>query len=182
MSIAAHISSLVSDGRLHLIEPLDASLEVKRTMVVSDEVQELMAGPWSTLSLERRANRLRADLESFVMGQVVPVSMTPYQHKAAYMGLLDPPERGFWDIRSRDPNPGLRVFGQFADVDLFVALVWHPRSIQIDDKPPLGSARGLNWELAKLQCEEAWQDLFPSHRPRIREKISDLISQDAILV
>ena len=181
MSITDQISSLVSEGRLHLIEPLDISLEVKRTIVVSDEIQELIDGPWSTRSLGRRANRLRADLESFVIGQVVPISMTPYQHKSAYMGLLDPPNRGFWDIRSRDPNPGLRIFGHFADVNLFVALVWHPRSVEVDGRSPLGSARELNWEFAKLECEEAWQDLFPNHRPRIKEKISDLISEGAIL-
>lgn len=85
MSITVQIGSLVSDGRLHLIEPLDVSLEIKRTMVVSDEIQSLLDGPWSTLSLERRANRLRADLETFVIGQIVPVSMTPHQHKTAYL-------------------------------------------------------------------------------------------------
>ena len=151
-------------------------------MVVSSKIQALLDGPWSCDWLERRAGGLRADLEMFVRGQVLSVSMTPYKHKKAYMGLLDPPERGFWDIRSRDPNPALRVFGHFADVNLFVALVWHPRSVEVDGRPPLGSAQDLSWEFAKLECEEAWRDLFPNHAPRIREKISDLISEDAILV
>ena len=182
MSIADRVTSLVSDGRLHLVEPLDASLEVKRVMVVSDDIQNMLDGPWSTSGLERRAGRLRADLEMFVRGQFLTVSMTPYQHKTAYMGLLEPPKRGFWDIRSRDPKPGLRVLGHFADVDLFVALVWHPRSVEVDGRSPLRNAQGLNWEFAKIQCEEMWQEMFPNHRPRIREKISDFISEDAILV
>ena len=108
--------------------------------------------------------------------------MTPYRHKSAYMGLLDPPGRGFWDIRSRDPKPALRILGHFADVDLFVALVWHPRSVEVDGKPPLGEARGLNWEIAKLQCEEAWKELFPNHLPKTGEKIGDLIAENTFLV
>lgn len=182
MSISAQVQALVRAKRLHYVEPRDASLEVRRVMVVSDEVQKLLDRPWSTDGLARRANRLRADLEMFVRGQVVAVSMTPYRHKTAYMGILDPLERGFWDIRSRDPQPGLRVLGHFADVDLFVALIWHPRSVEVDGRPALGNARGLNWEIAKLQCEEMWQELFPSHRPRTGERISDLISEDTILV
>ena len=182
MSIADQIQALVRGGRLHHIEPVDPSLEVKRVMVVSNDIQTLLDGPWSSDWLERRAGSLRADLEMFVRGQVLSVSVTPYKHVRAYMGLLDPPEKGFWEIRSRDPNPSLRVFGHFADVNLFVALVWHPRSVEVDGRAPLGGARELSWEFAKLECEEAWQDLFPNHRPRIREKVSDLISEDAILV
>ena len=127
-------------------------------MVVSDEVQELLDGPWSTGGLARRANRLRADLEMFVRGQVLGISMTPYRHKSAYMGLLDPPERGFWDIRSRDPKPALRVLGHFADVDLFVALVWQPAwllrpRLSLAGPPPLAPLR--------LRCLRLRRRLLP---------------------
>lgn len=83
MSIADQIQALVSGGRLHYIEPVDSSLEVKRVMVVSNDVQTLLDGPWSSDWLERRAGSLRADLEMFVRGQVLSVSMTPYKHKKA---------------------------------------------------------------------------------------------------
>lgn len=151
-------------------------------MVVSSEIRELLEGPWSNDTIQRRAYRLRADLEAFVIGQIISVSMTPYQHGTAYMGLLDPPERGFWDIRSRDPNPGLRVLGHFAETDLFVSLVWHPRSVEFDGRPPLGDVKELNWEHAKLQCEETWRDLFPEHTGKIGDTIDDLISEDKFLV
>ena len=39
MSIVDQVGSLVGVGRLHHIEPLDASLEVKRVMVVSNEIK-----------------------------------------------------------------------------------------------------------------------------------------------
>lgn len=182
MSIVSRVRSLVGEGRLFQIEPLDSSLEVRRVMVVSGEIQELLNGPWSNDALQRRANRLRADLEAFVIGQIISVSMTPYKAGKAYMGLLDPPERGFWDIRSRDPNPGLRVLGHFAETDLFVSLVWHPRSVEFAGRPPLGDTKEPNWELAKLQCEEQWQDLFPGHTAKIGDTIDDLISEDKFLV
>ncbi|MCY4394914.1 MAG: hypothetical protein OXC10_07255 [Rhodospirillaceae bacterium] len=182
MSIINRIEDLVRDGRLSHIEPLDHSLAVKRNLLVSVGIRELIEGPWQSKTVERRAYRLRADLEAFAVGHVLGVSMTPYQHNNAYMGLLNPPERGFWDIRSRDPNPGLRVFGHFAAVDLFVALVWHPRSLEVDGRLPLGDNRGLNWEIAKLQCEEAWNSLFPNDLPKIGEKIGEFISENRILV
>ena len=182
MSIADHVQAQVCEGCLFHIEPLDPSSALKRVMVVSDEIWRLIDGPWSNKFLERRGNRLRADLEAFVKGDNLSISMTPYEHRVAYMGLLAPPERGYWDIRSRDPQPGLRVLGHFAKIDLFVALVWYPRSVEVDGRLPLKSSRGLNWEVAKLQCEEAWQKLFPSHMPQVREEISDLVSENTFLV
>ena len=182
MSIVDHVQAQVREERLFHIEPLDPSLAVKRVMVVSDEIRKLIDGPWSDTSLERRAYRLRADLEAFVKGDNLGISMTPYHHKAAYMGLLAPPDRGFWDIRSRDPQPGLRILGHFAITDLFVALAWSPRSVKVNGRLPLKDSRSLNWELAKLQCEEAWGKLFPNHVPQVREEISDLVSENTFLV
>ena len=182
MSISAQINALVTEGRLHHIEPLDPSLAIERVMVVTDDIRALLEGPWSSDSLERRAYRLRADLEHFVRGQTIALSMTPHQHKTAYMGLLAPPEGGFWDIRSRDPQPGLRVLGHFAETNLFVAMTWHPRSVVLDGHPPLGGRHDLNWELAKLQCEDMWKALLPGHQPKTGAEIGDFISDNRFLV
>ena len=150
-------------------------------MVVTEDIQHLIDGPWKSQTLERRANRLRADLEMFVEGKHLTVSMTPYEHKTAYMGLLDPPKGGFWDIRSRDPRPSLRVFGHFAYVDWFVALAWRPRFVRIDGRDPLGDRKDIEWEFAKLECEEVWGKLFPNSKPRTGGQISDFISERAVL-
>lgn len=182
MSIINRVRQLVSEDRLSLVVPLDPGSEVKRIMAVSEDIRGILDGPWPDLSMERRAYRLRADLEAFVSGHVLAVSRTPYEHRSAYMGLLDPPAAGFWDIRSRDPKPGLRVMGHFACVDLFVALVWRPRSVPFGGRSPLGDVQDLNWEMAKLQCEEAWKQLFPQHVPRTGGNIDDLISESKFLV
>ncbi len=182
MSIIDRVQQLVNDGRLSLVAPLDPGSEVRRIMAVSEDIQRILDGPWPDSSMERRAYRLRADLEAFVAGNVLAVSRTPYEHRSAYMGLLDPPEAGFWDIRSRDPKPGLRILGHFACADLFVALLWRPRSVPSGDRPPLGDARDLNWEMAKLQCEEAWKRLFPHHIPMTGGNLDDLISERKFLV
>lgn len=151
-------------------------------MVVSDEVRQLIDGPWPSDAMERRAYRLRADLESFVRGQVVALSLTPYAHKSAYMGLLAPTRDAFWDIRSRDPKPGLRVIGHFAEPDVFVALVWRPRSVVFEGRLPLGDVEGPNWDAAKSECREQWKALFPNHTPLIGETIGDYISENGLLV
>jgi len=75
MSIINRIEDLVRDGRLSHIEPLDHSLAVKRNLLVSVGIRELIEGPWQSKTVERRAYRLRADLEAFAVGHVLGVSM-----------------------------------------------------------------------------------------------------------
>jgi hypothetical protein len=123
MSIRDVIHDRIASGRLFPVEPVMPDDPVKRGMVVSSEIHRLLVGPWHTVAMERRCNRLRADLEVFVKGGQVSVCLTPYRAKAAYMARLDEPADEVWDIRSRDPSPALRIFGRFAETDLFVALV-----------------------------------------------------------
>lgn len=169
-------------GHLFYIEPLDPSLAIRRIMVVSDDVRELIDGPWQDRTQEIRGNSLRANLEAFVTGDVIRLSMTPYRHGPAYMGLLDPPSSGHWDVRSRDPQPSLRVLGHFAELNVFVALVWRPRSKPFGNRAPLGNTKDLHWEIAKLQCDELWRDLFPEHAPKIGDTIDDFVSENKFLV
>ena len=44
-------------------------------MVVSPDVWQLLTGPWSDRSTERRGNKLRADLEAFVKGDFITLSL-----------------------------------------------------------------------------------------------------------
>ena len=98
------------------------------------------------------------------------------------MGLLAPRKDGFWDIRSRDPKPSLRVIGHFAETDVFVALVWRPRSVVFEGRVHLGEVQGPNWDAAKSQCREQWNALFPNHTPLTGENIGDYISENGLLV
>lgn len=181
MSIHNEIDRLIGKGELFSID-LFLGDPVARMMVVSTEVQELLDGPWESVTMERRCGRLEADLQAFVKGDFIPISLTPYEHKTAYMGRLDRPEDEVWDIRSRDPNPGLRVFGRFGDIDLFIALNWAPRSVEWGSQPPLGNTSTMNWDFAILECQERWRGLFSGYEPVHGESIHDYVSSNVILV
>jgi len=157
----------VAEERLFILRPWLESDPVVRTMVVSEEIKDLIEGPWEDISWEERCNKLRADLEEFVKGSVLAVSLTPHRHKTAYMGRLKQPRDEVWDIRSRDPKPSLRVFGRFADRDIFVALFWSPRSVKIPhtQRLPLGDRHSIQWNSAIRECKAEWRKLFPTYEP-----------------
>lgn len=182
MSIRAAITAHIEAGRLYQVLPAIPGDLVERTLVISEEVNQLIDGPWVSSTLERRANRLRADLEAFVKGDWIGVSLTPHAHKTAYMGRLDAPKDEVWDVRSRDPKPGLRVFGRFAEVDLFIGFTWQPRSVEWADRRPLGNGTSLEWHFEIIECQQQWGSLFPTYTPKHGAEIHDYISSRAFSV
>lgn len=181
MSIRSEVKKLVEEGKLHLIEPAD---RVCRTMAVTPEIANLVNGPWLHKKMAARCIQLRIQLEAFVKGQVIGASLTPYGHGIAYMGRLDKPEDEVWDIRGRDPSPGLRVFGRFADLDLFVAFLCAPRSVRVDWLPrePLKDRTSLEWQFGILECQKQWDELLPKSSPVHGDSINDYIKENVILV
>ncbi len=182
MSIRDEINRRLAEGALFLLQPVIAGDPVHRTMLISPEIGHFLSGPWDTVSEERRANRLRADLERFITGQFIGLCLTPYQAKTAYMGRLDRPEDEVWDIRSVDPSPALRVFGRFADTDVFTALLWQPRSADWARRKALGHRKSLEWQFAILECQKRWGHLFPGYDPLRGSDVRDYVSANAFLV
>lgn len=179
MSIQELVKERVASGRIAVLEPIVLSDPMRRTMVMTPEIAKLIAGPWPNANAERRCGRLRGDLEMFVTGQELSVCLRPYEAGPAYMGLLEPPAAGVWDIRSRDPSPGLRVLGLFASRDLFVAMNCAPRSVQADFLPddPLGARDSAEWRSAIKIAKACWRQLFQPYTPivgsNVREYLSD---------
>ncbi|HPE32671.1 MAG TPA: hypothetical protein PLV61_15870, partial [Parvularculaceae bacterium] len=163
MSIDDEIKAALASGQLHILELKMPSDLAARTVLIHPELKRLLDGPWKNDGEMRRIGRLQADLEAFVTGKVISMCLTPYNHRTAYMGLLDPPTKGIFDIRSRDPSPGMRVFGGFVMPDVFVALNYEFRSISPDwsDRRPL-QADPIRWALATLECESRWEQIFSS--------------------
>jgi hypothetical protein len=59
---------------------------------------------------------------------VVSFGWEPYKKKrTAYMARLERVSDGIVEIRSFDPSPSLRLFGGFAEQDVFVGLTWEWR-------------------------------------------------------
>ena len=164
-----------SAPELYVLRPVVPGDEIVRTMLISREINSLLEGPWSDVALERRAGRLRADLEAFVKGEQIGICLTPYKARTAYMGLLDPATDGHFDIRSRDPRPGIRVFGGFSETDTFVALTWSFRK-------PLGPRGSREWRDEYGRVTAEWRRLFPVYRPKTGAAVEDFVSANAFLV
>lgn len=166
MSIGGDLQQAIASGELM---PLPMRLETdpqNRVMLLSKEIQGLVLGPYLTTAHEVRAHRLWADLESFVRGENVSMSLTPMKAKAAAFGLLNPVGSATFDFRSRDPSPSLRMLGHFHAADCFVALTWWPKRINVDWSPkePLGDDP-LKWRLAMHECGRHWFKLLPNSVP-----------------
>ncbi len=117
-----------------------------------------------------RAGRLRADLEMFVEGRLISVAEDPYKKpKSAYMARIDPPEDEVWDIRSRDPRPGIRVLGLFSEKDTFVALTYELREA-------LGGPGSKEWRDARERCKTRWRGLFNPYLPLSRSDANEYVS------
>lgn len=175
------IFTAIKSRRLFILKPVFASDPVQRVLLLHPELAALLAGGLT----DRRIGRLRADLEMFVKGQELALSIVPYEHGTAYMGLLAPEAEGTWEIRSRDPKPGMRVFGRFAERNCFVALTWSLRSwldARWPDKQPLGDRSSLQYQLHQISVQERWAELFPGHDPLTGSDINALLSEKYHLV
>jgi hypothetical protein len=178
MSIHDWINSAAGDAppRLHWVDPVFTSDPVVRRVLVTPEIWNLIDSPPSRY--QARCDRLRADIESFVTGDEIAVSLTPFQAGGAYMGLLAPPQDGVFEFRSRDHSPGLRLLGHFADRDLFVVTVIASRSVPWPPvmMGPLGSQNSPEWAAAINAANAAWRRLFGPFKQAYGGDIRDVLS------
>lgn len=178
MSINDWIEHLIDERRLYLVEPVFESDEADRTLLVSPEIWRLIEGPWPEEKWKARCLGLRANLENFARGGEIRVCVVPFKAGKADLGLLDPIQNGVWDIRSRNPNPGLRLLGQFADRDTFVALIPATRSVSSPHltRGPLNAKDSPEWRDAIRDCTMLFRSLFQSNMPVRGDNIRDILS------
>lgn len=170
MSIRGEIASRCDERRLFALEQAIPGSSAVRTMFVSPDLNSLILGPWDDKQIAHRAGRLRANFDMFISGLVISVGQHPYKKKiSAYMSPLDPPPDEVWEIRSRDPKPGIRVFGRFSEKDVFVALTWGYRE-------DLHGPKSREWRDAREGCKAEWRRLFHPYGPHTGSTPHDYIS------
>ncbi len=183
MSIYAEILNRASEGRLFALPPLmpPEPGNAPRHIYVSPEINALCnTGPWKDSKWMARCMELRAALDRFSQGGLIPVAARPFiGGKRSYMRQLFRWREEVWEIRSRD-EPGIRVLGRFADTDLFIALAWYLRA-------DLLQLQSRQWRDAIIRCKTDWRNLFPAYPPRSAEGSNaaypdDYISANTILV
>lgn len=162
MSILDEIVARTNEGRLFPLQPLMPVMagSPMRQMFLTAEVNSLLTGPWQTDEWEIRCGYLRADLERFIQGGLIPIASRPMSGgRHSYMRQLFQWREEVWEIRSRDPQPGIRILGRFADFDVFIALSWWNRT-------DLGGPKDRRWRDAIVGCKTEWNNLFPAYQPQ----------------
>lgn len=145
---------------------VESDREEVRRLFISPDVARLLEGPWPSKEEERRCAYLEYDLVAFVGGAWTGVCMSPrHANEDAGLAILAPPEHGVWDLRSVDPDPGLRVIGMFGAPDLFIGLRWAPRSVPWWDRLPLLDFASREWRSQILNARADWERLFPGLAP-----------------
>lgn len=168
--VSTWLADPASDWSWHY--PAMPSGEMKRYMLVSKQLRSAMLGPWKNAEQEKRLAQLRGDLDAFVLGQRISVANHPYEKdKTAYIARVDPVHKEIWDIRSIDPKPGIRVLGCFAEVNVFVALVW-------DYRANLDGPGGPLWGAFVQQAEHMWNRFSLGLSPHSGSAIGDYISDN----
>jgi len=156
MSVRDEINILCGRQELFRLKPEYQLQQEYRAMYVSAQINGLILGTSCRDEEEKfRWRSARADLDWFIQGRVITVPVESRQGGDHFMSQLQPSDDEVWDIRCRDPEPGIRVLGSFGEKNLFIALTWELRN-------PLGGFGSTAWLEATARSKNEWQRLFRS--------------------
>jgi hypothetical protein len=170
MSIRVEVKRCVTAGTLFVLQPAVPSSPVRRTLTVSAEMHGLLHGPWTTPEDEIRWNRVRADFDWFIGGNLIAVT-----EDGGHMKPLNPETDGIWEIPCRNPKPSIRVFGGFTETDVFAALSWRHRK-------PLREKGSPEWAEAIRECKAEWRKCFLTYPPHVGNNINEYISEHVVRI
>ena len=139
MSIVYEIAKERQERRLHLLKPKAPGVPVIRQLLMSSSLKrEIIDGPWTDEAEEiRLSSILRADLEMFVEGGLLRVSLGGRGHIVEDLKRLENADE-VWELKSDDQR-GIRVFGRFGQKNVFIATNWQWRDT-------LGRSNSKEWK------------------------------------
>lgn len=163
MSICEAVKDLCDQGRLHRLVAGGREPD-RRILCVSSPILDCLDAKWddNIPEMERWA-RIRARLMTFVVGDVIRVRVGRLTKRdRSDMVRLDDPSEEVWEFRYLQNKGSVRLFGRFAETNLFVATQCVARS-------ELGGPGDPAWEEAKKQCRTDWRNLLPAYPPHSAE-------------
>jgi hypothetical protein len=110
-----------------------------------------------------RWERLGADIAHYVSNGYINWNL---------MRWLDPHKFEHWELRSVRPKPSIRVFGRFAEPDVFVGT-------HAVERAPLAAKWSLAWEMEKLICEDGWKEAVGDLPPFTADDYESYITENA---
>jgi hypothetical protein len=108
----------------------------------------------SSTQTRERWSQAAAYLDAFIERSSITIPPNSRRAGYAFMSRLEPPPEELWDIRCFGPKPGLRIFGRFADKDVFIALTWNYRENLASD---------VEYAKAGDRAVRQWGMLFASY-------------------
>jgi hypothetical protein len=148
----------------------------KRFLYGTREINKLVVGPWSDQAEEIRCGRLWQDFDRYVEEKLISISLEPYKKpKSTYLARLDPGRDEVWEIRSRFPRRGIRVFGRFADADHLVLLNWEYRD-------NLGGPGSDEFKVEMRKAKAEWKRLFQTYEAHTGVSIHDYVTRNCFPV
>jgi hypothetical protein len=151
-----------------LLTPALESTPCVRRIFATKEVSDAVFGPWANATIEARFGRARAYLDTFISGDLMSVRMPPSKSVSAQIALLEDDKDQVWEIRVRDPKPGVRIFGSFTEKDVFLALTIGFREKYKTD---------ADWVPPIERCKRTWRTYFPTYTPLSGSQPDDYVSK-----
>lgn len=149
---------------------------VVRRVVATEDVNKLVAGPWETTEWQDRCGFLVYEIDQYLNGGLVTVALDPgTDDEDCTFKRLYPAYDEVWEFRSRAPSPGIRIFGSFAETNIFIATNWAIRK-------DLGAFGSPEWDEAISKSHSAWLRYFYSRSLRKRGQLHDYIARQAVSV
>jgi hypothetical protein len=150
------------DPQLFVLQPEFSSGESGRFVVATKDVFQEVYGVWEDPGLQERFARAQQVIDSFINNSRIKVRLPPSKSVKAQLALLEPPDEEIWEFRTE--KPAVRVFGRFAEFNIFIALNTELRE-NIDD----------DFAREKEECKRLWRYFFQSYKPYHGTEISDYI-------
>lgn len=125
-----------------------------------------------------RMGQLQRDFDVFCQGPLITVGYG--RESTCFMKPLEPIEDEVWEIRSRDPEPQVRVFGRFLLPDTFIATNAEFRD-QLGE-PGRSKWDGNNWPAEILRCKRRWEVFLPAQKPFSGDSVHEYITSGAVEV
>jgi hypothetical protein len=157
MSIQDEVNGHLTTGHLIRLRLFYPGLPEKRVLYLTPTLMALLQGPWAgNVKWEKRWSVAWQTLDDFINGlprDRIFVRSAPRKKSSAFMSQLDPEKDEIWEMRCRDPKPGLRIFGSFIAQDIFVALTAAPHECLSSEE---------DWNRAIREYKEEWNRYFNS--------------------
>ena len=177
MSIRTEWKKLVDDRELFKLDPLIGDRNA-RTVILSQEMHELLTQEMEEGEGANRRSRLLATLQNIVAGRRMVVCLEPFNARKANIGRLSPTEHSVFDIRCQD-KPAVRVFCRFLERDVLFAATCRPRSARLNWLSwfPLGDRYSKEWKRGLAATIREWNRYFPTYAPVTGDNLDDYLSK-----